>query len=144
MILSQTRPNMKYTDSFVCSSGGEGIMERVNSDNVSVSPNSMVTNVIDKILDQITTVQSDQTSCVIQGEILEKECFEVLDVDSGKDSSNISDSKEDDEDDSVNDQSEIRDEVVDDVQDVCFMENWKIERQFDRARCGNSLIFWDY
>lgn len=138
---------MKYTDSIVgVGVDGEADMERGINDrtgNVSVSPNSLVNNVIDKILDQITTIQkssSDYTNFVIQEDLKEKESSEALDVDSGKDSSNISESKEEDEEDSVNDQSEICDEVVDDVQDVCFMENWKIERQFDKAIEGLKKI----
>ena len=138
---------MKYTDSIVgVGVDGEADMERGINDrtgNVSVSPNSLVNNVIDKILDQITTIQkssSDYTNFVIQDDLKEKESSEALDVDSGKDSSNISESKEEDEEDSVNDQSEICDEVVDDVQDVCFMENWKIERQFDKAIEGLKKI----
>ena len=59
-----------------------------------------------------------------------------METDSGKDSSSISDSLKND-DDSVKDHSELEDDIndpsTDSVGDVCFMENWKMERQFGKA-----------
>ena len=81
----------------------------------TISPNTLATSLIDNLIDLVT---------------------EEEDVDSGKDSSNITDSKSEDD--------SIRDSELDDVsndgdneentaQDISFIENWKIERQFDKA-----------
>ena len=89
----------------------------------TLSPNSLATSLIDNLIHLVT---GDK-----QG-IQEEE-----DVDSGKDSSNITDSKS--EDGSLQDSSDL-DEVSNDGEeeqgtaaDISFIENWKMERQFDKA-----------
>ena len=84
-------------------------------DTLLSSPTTLATSLIDNLIDLVT---------------------EEEDVDSGKDSSNITDSKSEDD--------SIRDSDLDDVsndgdneekaaEDISFIENWKIERQFDKA-----------
>ena len=95
------------------------------------TPDTLASNVLEKILDNITTANQKT------GHDLEYNSRPVRDrteTDSGKDSSSISDSLKTD-DDSIKDQSELEDDinVQDEVGNVCFMENWKMERQFDKA-----------
>ena len=89
----------------------------------TLSPNSLATSLIDNLIHLVT---GDKRG------IQEEE-----DVDSGKDSSNITDSKS--EDGSLQDSSDL-DEVSNDGEveqgtaaDISFIENWKMERQFDKA-----------
>ena len=89
----------------------------------TLSPNSLATSLIDNLIHLVT---GDKQA------IQEEE-----DVDSGKDSSNITDSKS--EDGSLQDSSDL-DEVSNDgdeeqgtAADISFIENWKMERQFDKA-----------
>ena len=98
--------------------------------NVSGSPVIMASIVLDKILDQVTGHRHTDT---------EKSLASSEECDSGKDSSTISDSRL--EEDSVHDQSDLEEDEVglersDEVGDICFMENWKMERQFDKAIDG--------
>ena len=101
------------------------------SPRVPGSPAVMAAIVLDRILDQVTgTRLSDMEKSLPSSE---------EEGDSGKDSSTISDSKL--EEDSVHDQSDLEEDDVglqrsDEVGDICFMENWKMERQFDKAIDG--------
>ena len=109
MLLS--RQNIKYSDHHQCAQSVNNIMLNTTS---SSSPHTLAHNVLDKILDKITVIREE--------------------TDSGKDSSSISDSIKND-DDSERGQSDLDEDVEnsDEVGDVCFMENWKMERQFDKA-----------
>ena len=98
--------------------------------NVARSPVVMAAIVLDRILDQVTGPRLTE---------MEKSLASSEECDSGKDSSTISDSKL--EEDSVHDQSDLEEDDIglersDDVGDICFMENWKMERQFDKAIDG--------
>ena len=97
---------------------------------VSGSPVVMAAIVLDRILDQVTGIKVTD---------IEKSLASSEEGDSGKDSSSISDSRL--EDDSVHDQSDLEDdddglEKSDEAGDICFMEHWKMERQFDKAIDG--------
>ena len=103
--------NIKYSDHHQCTQSVNNIMLNTTS---SSSPDTLAHNVLDKILDKITVIREE--------------------TDSGKDSSSISDSIKND-DDSERGQSDLDEDVEnsDEVGDVCFIKNWKMERQFDKA-----------
>ena len=90
------------------------------------SPTTLATDLIDNLISNL--VMEDQA----------KVSEEEEDVDSGKDSSNITDSKT--ENDSIPSSSDLDDdnEAPDQntAEDVSFLENWKMERQFDKAIQG--------
>ena len=97
---------------------------------VTGSPVIMAAIVLDRILDQVTGHRKTD---------MEKSLASSEECDSGKDSSTISDSRL--EEDSVHDQSDLEEDEdglkrSDEVDDICFMENWKMERQFDKAIDG--------
>ena len=92
------------------------------------SPAAMAALVLDKILEQVTGIYDTHVEKLLAAE----------EVDSGKDST-ISESKLDE--DSVHDQSDLEEddgglETTDEMAGICFMENWKMERQFDKAIVG--------
>ena len=100
-------------------------MSNLNIDNFEESvatPLKMAMVVIDSIVNDVIKAHCDESK------------YSEKDSDSGKDSINVSDSKDDD---SVTDQSDLDDMFEDNTNnstdDVCFMENWKMERQFDKA-----------
>ena len=91
------------------------------------SPTTLATDLIDNLINNLVTTED-------QAKVSEEE----EDVDSGKDSSNITDSKT--EDDSIPSSSDLDDdnEAPDEktAEDISFLENWKMERQFDLAIQG--------
>ena len=90
------------------------------------SPTILATDLIDNLISNL--VMEDQA----------KVSEEEEDVDSGKDSSNITDSKT--EDDSIPSSSDLDDDNEspdqNPAEDISFLENWKMERQFDKAIQG--------
>ena len=97
----------------------------MDSDEALSSPTTLATDLIDNLINLVTEDQA-------------KISEEEEDVDSGKDSSNITDSKT--EDDSIPSSSDLDEdnEAPDQnpAEDVSFLENWKMERQFDKAIQG--------
>ena len=107
---------------------------------VSGSPVVMAAIVLDRILDQVTGLRvTDIEKSPEKKMLLDCDTGSSEEGDSGKDSSTISDSRL--EEDSVHDQSDLEDDDVglvrsDEAGDICFMEHWKMERQFDKAIDG--------
>ena len=96
-----------------------------SSHNMS-SPTTLATDLIDNLINNLVMEN--------QAKVSEEE----EDVDSGKDSSNITDSKT--EDDSIPSSSDLDDDNEspdqNPAEDISFLENWKMERQFDKAIQG--------
>ena len=90
------------------------------------SPTTLATDLIDNLINNLVTEDPAKIS------------EEEEDVDSGKDSSNITDSKT--EDDSIPSSSDLEEDneapEQSPAEDISFLENWKMERQFDKAIQG--------